>query len=183
MKRPAVDNPFYRDFKNYCERNKNDGGCHAAYRAMMRDFRRGDIRFSFGTWRDIWAGQNQYEAMPAYCPANWTPRGMTYQNLMVIYARENGRDLALAWNRQGMFAASKYLAPVIRSRVGLHPGEVYQSDDVWHNIDVYAPGIKGIFQPLGSRPTMSRRLSRLDRSSSRARSRSIQRPARKRATT
>ena len=47
-----------------------------------------------------------------------------------------------------MFAASKYLAPVIRSRVGLHPGEVYQSDDVWHNIDVYAPGIKGIFQPL-----------------------------------
>lgn len=148
MKRAETDNIFYRDFKNYCDRNKNSGGCHAGYRAMMRDFWRGDVRFSFGTWRDIWAMQNPYEPMPDYCPAKWIPRGATYSQLEGIYAREKGRDVALLWNRQGMFAASKYLPPVIRSRIGLHPGEVYQSDDVWHNIDVYAPGIKGIFQPL-----------------------------------
>lgn len=148
MRRPARENPFLRDFKTYCERNRNSGGCHAAYWDMLRDFRSGDKAFSFGTWRDIWRAQHPYEAVPAACPPNWVPRGFTYAMMMQHASREKGRDLALLWNRQGMFAASKHLPPVIRSRVGLHPGEVYQSDDVWHNIDVYAPGIQGVFQPL-----------------------------------
>jgi len=149
MKRPERDNPFLKDFKTYCERNKNTGGCHDAYRDMMRDFRRGDVQFSFGTWRNVWATQNPCEPMQASCPLGWTPRGMTYENLMAAYKKEKGRDMALLWNRQGMFAATaKHVPSVIRSRVGLHPGEVYQSDDVWHNFDVYAPGIKGVFQPL-----------------------------------
>lgn len=149
MKRAELVNPFLRDFKGYCERNKNSGGCRAALADMMRDFRRGDVAFSFGTWRDIWREQHPGEEMPPFCPANWVPRGMTYGELMRLYGKEKERDLALLWNRQGMFAAtSKHLPPVLRSRVGLHPGEVYQSDDVWHNIDVYAPGIKGVFQPL-----------------------------------
>lgn len=148
LKRPEKENVFLRDFKNYCERNKNSGGCHEAHRQMLRDFRCGDVQFSFGTWRDIWRVQHPFEEMPAACPSDWVPVGMTYQNLCSHYSREKGRDIALEWNRRGMFAASKFLPPVLRSRVGLHPGEVYQSDDVWHNIDVYAPGIKGIFQPL-----------------------------------
>ena len=148
MRRPERENPFLRDFKTYCERNRNSGGCHAAYWDMLRDLRGGDKVFSFGTWRDVWRAQHPYEAVPPVCPSNWTPRGFTYAMMMQHYSRAKGRELALAWNRQGMFAASKHLPPVIRSRVGLHPGEVYQSDDVWHNTDVYAPGIKGVFQPL-----------------------------------
>lgn len=149
IKRPERDNPFLRDFKTYCENNKNSGGCHAAWWAMMADFRSGDKMFSFGTWRNIWSDQHKGEAVPPACPADWIPRGMTYENLMDLYTKAKGRDLALLWNRQGMFAATaKHLAPVIRSRVGLHPGEVYECDDVWHNCDVYAPGIKGVFQPL-----------------------------------
>ncbi len=148
MRRPASENPFLRDFKTYCERNKNSGGGHAAYWDMLRDFRAGDKVFSFGTWRDIWRAQHPYEAVPPVCPADWVPRGFSYAMMMDHAKKEKGRDLALLWNRQGMFAASKHLPPVIRSRVGLHPGEVYQSDDVWHNIDVYAPGIQGVFQPL-----------------------------------
>ena len=148
LKRPEKENVFLRDFKNYCERNKNSGGCHEAHRQMLRDFRCGDVQFSFGTWRDIWRVQHPFEEMPAVCPSDWVPVGMTYQNLIGHYSKEKGRDIALEWNRRGMFAASNLLPPVLRSRVGLHPGEVYQSDDVWHNIDVYAPGIKGIFQPL-----------------------------------
>lgn len=153
MKRPERDNPFLRDFKTYCERNKNSGGCRAAYDEMLRDFRCGfrfdGQPFAFGSWRDIWREQHKYEAVPATCPSYWVPHGFTYQMMAAHYSRAKGRDLALAWNRQGMFAATaKHLPPVVRSRVGLHPGEVYQSDDVWHNIDVYAPGIKGVFQPL-----------------------------------
>lgn len=148
MKRPECDNPFLRDFKNYCERNLNSGGCRSAYDSMVRDFRRGDIQFSFGTWRDIWRSQNPGEEVPPACPGNWLPCGMTYQNLMQHYSKTKGRDLAIQWNRQGMFAASKHLLPVMRTRVGLYPGQVYQSDDVWHNVDVYAQGIKGVFRPL-----------------------------------
>ena len=148
MRRPARENPFLRDFKTYCERNRNSGGCHAAYWDMLRDFRSGDKAFSFGTWRDIWRAQHPYEAVPAACPPNWVPRGFSYSMMMAHAKNGKGRDLSLRWNRQGMFAASKHLPPVIRSRAVLHPGEVYQSDDVWHNIDVYAPGIKGTFQPL-----------------------------------
>ena len=148
MKRPERDNPFFRDFKTYCERNRNSGGCHAAYWDMLRALRAGDKVFSFGTWRDIWRKQHPFDPMPPTCPAEWVPRGFTYSMMAAHYSREKGRDLALEWNRQGMFAASKFLPPVVRSRVGLPPGAVYQSDDVWHNFDVYAPGIKGTFQPL-----------------------------------
>lgn len=153
MKRPERDNPFLRDFMTYCERNKNSGGCRAAYDEMLRDFRCGfrfdGQPFAFGSWRDIWRAQHPGEEVPATCPPNWVPRGFTYQMMAAHYSRAKGRDLALAWNRQGMFAATaKHLPPVVRSRVGLHPGEVYQSDDVWHNADVYAAGVKGTFQPL-----------------------------------
>ena len=149
MRRPERENPFLRDFKTYCERNRNSGGCHAAYWDMLRDLRAGDKVFSFGTWRDVWRAQHPYEAVPPVCPANWVPHGFSYAVMMQHHARSKGRDLALAWNRQGMFAATaKHLPPVVRSRVGLHPGEVYQSDDVWHNADVYAAGVKGTFQPL-----------------------------------
>ena len=147
MKRGRSENPLYRDFKTYCERNKNNGGCRAAYEDMMRDLRSGG-EFSFGTWRTLWARDFQHEALPPFCPAGWTPKGATYANLMDLYSKDPTRQAALAWNRQGMFAASKHLPPVIRTRVGLLPGQIYQFDDVWHNIDVYAPGIKGVFQPL-----------------------------------
>ena len=145
MKRPRETNPFYRDFKTYCDNNKNV--CTDAHRAMMRDFRAGK-QFSFGTWRDVWRLQRPDVPVPPWCPSEFTPHGMGYAQLDTLYRSDPERKLALLWNRQGMFAASKHLPPVLRSRVGLPVGAVYMSDDVWHNIDVYAQGIKGIFQPL-----------------------------------
>ena len=147
MKRPHEANPFYAEFKTYCERNKNEGGCHSAHRDMMRDFRSG-MQFSFGTWRDVWRAQHPGEAVPAFCPPKWTPCSMGYAQLESLYTRDPSRKLAQTWNRQGMFAASKFIPPVLRSRVGLPCGSVYMSDDVWHNINVYAQGIQGTFQPL-----------------------------------
>lgn len=145
MKRGRSENPFYKEFLNYCERNKNT--CRGGYDDMMRDFRSGK-EMTFGTWRTVWSKEFPYEPLPAFCPANWTPKGATYENLMDLYSKDPVRRISLAWNRQGMFAASRHLPPVLRSRVGLEPGMVYQADDVWHNIDVFAPGVKGIFQPL-----------------------------------
>ena len=143
--RGECENKFFRDFKTFAENDKN--GCKGGYAEMMRQFRGGAI-FSFGTWRDVWRDEFKYEEVPEFCPANWTPHGASYENLMWHYAHDSSRKISLAWNRQGQFAASKYVLSVLRSRVGLHVGEIYQADDVWHNIDVYAPFAKGVFQPL-----------------------------------
>ena len=136
---------FYRDFVTYCERDRNTD--QGGYDAMMRDFRAGET-FSFGTWRDIWRLDFPASPLPAACPINWTPRGMTYANLMRMRLHDSTRQMSLAWNRQGQFAALSNTLPVVRSRVGLPVGALFQADDVWHNIDVFAPGQTGTFQPL-----------------------------------
>lgn len=144
-KEESAENIYYNEFKRYTERDKNTSA--GGYEAMMRDFRCG-YRFGFGTWREVFAREFPFEAVPEVCPRDWTPRGMTYQNLMRLSRRDPARALAVAWTRQGQFAALKYTMPVLRSRVGLKVGAVIQSDDVWHNIDVFKYGIKGVFNPL-----------------------------------
>lgn len=139
------------DFKRYAENDKN--GSKGGYEAFMRAFR-GGAAFHFGTWRDIWKLEYRYEAVPEECPPRWLPKGWTYGNLMKLLAKDPGHLMQLAWTRQGQFAASKYTRSVIRSRIdpktgeSLPVGSIYQADDVWHNIMVYAPGSKGLFQPL-----------------------------------
>lgn len=145
MTRGASENIFYPDFKTYTERDRNTS--HGGYGAMLRAIRDGH-EFSFGTWRDLWKRDHPGEAVPPNCPSNWVPRGFTYQNMMRLADRDPARRMALAWNRQGEFAALPATLPVVRSRVGLPVGAVYQADDVWHNVDVFAPGVKGVFQPL-----------------------------------
>ena len=133
----AKDNNFYSDFKVYSERDLNTS--QGGYDAMLRDIRAGKS-FMFGTWRDCYRRDFPFEPVPALCPANYTPRGFTYQNMMRLQKADATRAMALAWSRQGQFAALKHTLPVLRSRVGLHVGEIIQSDDVWHNFDVYAAG-------------------------------------------
>lgn len=141
----AKENEFYSDFKVYAERDLNTS--QGGYDAMLRDIRAGKS-FMFGTWRDCYRRDFPFEPVPALCPANYTPRGFTYQNMMRLQKVDATRAIALAWSRQGQFAALKFTLPVLRSRVGLHVGEIIQSDDVWHNFDVYAAGFKGVFNPL-----------------------------------
>ncbi len=145
MTRGASDNIFFADFKTYAERDRNTS--RGGYDAMLRDIRSGK-EFRFGTWRNLYRREFPGEAVPPFCPSGWTPRGFTYQNMMRLLDRDPSKRQALAWNRQGEFAALSTTLPVVRSRVGLPVGAVYQADDVWHNVDVYAPGVKGIFQPL-----------------------------------
>lgn len=145
MVRAVDENIFYPDFKTYAERDVNTS--KGGYDAMLRDIRAGQT-FRFGTWRDLWMRDYPGEAVPPFCPANWIPRGFTYANMMLLQGRDPARAMALAWARQGQFAALKHTLPVVRSRVGLPVGAVYQADDVWHNIDVFQPGVKGVFNPL-----------------------------------
>lgn len=141
---------FYREFKVYAERDLNTS--QGGYDAMMRDLRAGKA-FAFGTWRDCWKQDFPFESVPVACPANYVPHGLTYQNMMRLQKKDATRAMALAWTRGGQFAALKHALPVVRSRVGLHVGEVVQSDDVWHNVDVFSSGMdrhgrSQIFNPL-----------------------------------
>ena len=145
IRRSAGENIFYPEFKAYAERDLNTS--QGGYDAMLRDIRAGKA-FSFGTWRDRFRQDFPFEAVPPFCPANYTPRGFTYQNMMRLQKADASRGMALAWSRQGQFAALKFTLPVLRSRLGLHVGEIVQSDDVWHNFDVYQAGVKGLFNPL-----------------------------------
>ena len=124
-------------YKTYCENDKTNSA--NAWRRMMADFRAGET-FAFGTWRDVWRDENPYEALPARCPARWIPRGWGYKNLQRLVARDPGHKLALVWNRIGQHAALSYRLPVVKTRAGLLPGQVYEYDDVWHNADVWGYG-------------------------------------------
>lgn len=144
-RRSAGESVFYADFKTYAERDLNTS--QGGYDAMMRDLRAGKV-FSFGTWRDRWREDFPLEAVPPFCPANYVPAEFTYANMMRLQKADASRAMALAWSRQGQFAALKFTLPVLRSRGGLHVGEIVQSDDVWHNADVFQPGLNGVFNPL-----------------------------------
>lgn len=142
---PSKASDYYDEFKRYAAGNKNDS--KNGYRSLLRDLRAGKS-FSFGTWRDCWISDNPYEPVPNLCPAGFVPKGLTYGNMMAKMQKDASAKISLMWSRRGQFAAMKYTLPVFRSRVGLHVGEVVQSDDVWHNIDVFAKGVQGVFNPL-----------------------------------
>ena len=48
----------------------------------------------------------------------------------------------------GAAEARRYCPPVRTTRVGMRPGQVYQLDDVWHDIRVLRPGCAGTGRPL-----------------------------------
>ena len=132
-------NPWLAAYLTYCERDTNTS--KGGWTAMMRDFRSGKI-VAGTTWREVWREERPCEPVPSVCPFDWVPVGMTYGNLQAAAKRNPDYLFNIAINRMGRRAAQKYLLPVLRSRVGLHVGEVVQYDDVWHNTDVFGPGGK-----------------------------------------
>ena len=143
---------LFERYKTLCEQNKESN--KGAYDILMRELREGRL-IGDKTWRDFWAAENPYCAVPARCPATWRPKGCTYQNLERKWRRDPRRLASLAWVRQGQFAAMKYVVDVPRSRFDnktgrqLPAGAVYQYDDAWENALVMVPGKKGLFRVLG----------------------------------
>lgn len=141
----ARENIFYSEFKTYAERDTNT--LKGGYDAMLRDIRRGQA-FSFGTWRDLWKRDRPYDAVPDACPSNYIPYGFTYARMDALWKRDPTAALARAWHIRGQQYAAANIMSVLRSRVGLAVGAVFQADDVWHNTDVFMAGLKGCFNPL-----------------------------------
>lgn len=131
-------------FKAYAERNQRSN--KRGWDAMLRDLRSGKPIEGVGTWRDVWAEKYPRVPVPERCPADWVPPGWTYETLNRRYPLTS-YETALA--RRGAVAAREFTPPVYSTRVGLKPGQLYQFDDVWHDVLVAVPGInKRLVRPL-----------------------------------
>ena len=131
-------------FKRYCEENQR--ASKPAWRAMLRDLRRGVHIPGVGTWRDVWAGQFPGETIPERCPSDWIPRGWRYSNMIRKYKSTKFELVAM---RKGAAAARQFAPAVYSTRVGLLPGQIYQFDDMWHDVKIAVPGVnRKLLRPL-----------------------------------
>lgn len=127
---------FAEAFKRYCEENQR--ASKPAWRAMLRDLRRGVTIPGVGTWRDVWAKQYPNERLPERCPSDWTPTGWLYSNAIRKF---KSTKFELVTMRKGATAARMFAPAVYSTRVGLLPGMIYEFDDVWHDLKIAVPGI------------------------------------------
>lgn len=135
VKTMTAENPWLPCYMTYIENDLNTS--KGGYRAMMEDFYSGKPMIGMiGTWIDVWKREKPGVAIPAVCPRDWVPHGATYANLQAIAKSNPDYFFAIAANRRGRKTASRYLLPVLTTRVGLPVGAKYEFDDVWHNTDV-----------------------------------------------
>lgn len=139
VKPAASANPWRETYMAYCESDLNTSA--NGYRRMMEDFRAGKPMLGgLGTWADVWRRERPGESVPRSCPADWTPRGATYQNLQAAAKANPDYFFAIAASRKGRKEAHRFLLPVLTTRVGLPVGAKVEYDDVWHNTDLMHGG-------------------------------------------
>lgn len=153
-RRSKPSTPIYGVFKTAVE--DHFGNAKAAHRHMMVRFMNGEPILPGGrTWRDVWSAEHGGRQAPAEYPRDWVPYGWGYANLTDRLAADDTAKASVSWNREGQFAAAKYVGDVLRSRFDvktgrqLPAGAVYQWDDAWENYLVMAKGKKGLFRPMG----------------------------------
>lgn len=145
VKQMTAVNPWLECYMTYIENDLNTS--MGGYRQMMDDFRAGKPMIGLiGTWVDVWKREKPGETIPPACPIDWVPRGATYANLQQIAKANPNYFFNIASNRRGRKAASRFLLPVLTTRVGLPVGAKVEYDDVWHNTDIIYGG--KVCQPL-----------------------------------
>lgn len=137
-------------FKYYCGNHQRSS--KKAHERMLNDIWNGrplpciGPKGEDGDWTDIFKACYPNHKVPSVCPFGWVPKGMSYRN-MQHYASLTKRETATL--RIGSKNAHKFTPPVFSTRVGMQPGQLYQFDDMWHDIEVLIPGInKGLARPL-----------------------------------
>jgi len=128
-----------RIYKKYCENNQR--AAKPAWRQLMFDLRRGVVLEGVGDWRTIWRACYPCVGVPAECPRDWVPPGMTYRNLQ-NYAKLTPFEIAAS--RRGTKAASGLVPFVYSTRRGLLPGQLYQWDDSWDDVEVVVQGLSSV---------------------------------------
>lgn len=115
-------------YKGYAENNQRSS--LQAWNQLMRDLFCGVRLKGIGTWQDLYQAEFKRPA-PDRPPAGWVPRGMSYRTLQNIAGLSKFEAAA---SRVGMAAASQFLPHVFSTRVGLLPGQIFEFDDVFHDL-------------------------------------------------
>lgn len=148
LKKRNKVNPWVECYMMHAENHNrsNKGG----YDAMMERFWAGEVlEHGVGTWRDWWRREYPHKAVPAECPAGYTPKCAAYPNLQRAAKKSNPHmGCQIIASRQGRKAMHPYLLPVLRTRIGLKPGQVIQFDDVETDVETVMPGIANIARPV-----------------------------------
>lgn len=126
-------------YKVYCGRHQR--AAKPAWKQLMFDVRRGVRIEGVGDWRDIWMACYKGERPPAECPAGWVPPGMTYRNMQRYAKLSKYETIAV---RVGTKAARAHVPGVYTTRAGLRPGQLYQFDDMTHDVEVVAPDLSKV---------------------------------------
>lgn len=142
----ALPQPFVAHWQARCLDNQRKVA--PAYRSLFfDDLIPGKVIPGYGDWRRVWKSEHPGWSLPDSCPYrpyDNTPNGWGYRNLL-RYAPTVFEHTAA---RIGLGAASKYLPKVPTTRAGLHIGQFYVLDDVWHDIKVNFLGNRNAHMPL-----------------------------------
>ena len=136
---------FVAEWKRRCE-NVQRRAIKQAYGQLLRDLRDGLPVPGIPPWTTLWAEDFPGQPIPPSMPLGWTPRGLSYANLLRIAPSR----FELATMRQGRFAASN-LRPLARiTRAGLAPGQILVFDDMWHDhkVNFFGAGQQAPLRPL-----------------------------------
>ena len=120
-------------YKTYAERNQRSS--KAAYDAWLRDIRAGKRFEGIGDWTDMWRETYPTESVPAVCPADFIPAGLTYRNMQRVGGLSRYEALA---SRQGAIAALRAAPSVYSTRSGLAVGAIFEFDDLTHDVTIDA---------------------------------------------
>lgn len=91
-------NPWVECYMTHAETHNrsNKGG----YDAMMEKFWAGELLdHGVGTWRDWWRKEHPHKAVPAECPAGYTPKCAAYPNLQRAAKKATRTCAARSWHR------------------------------------------------------------------------------------
>lgn len=115
-----------------------------AYRALVNRYRAGGTVGDV-SWREVWKNLYPAEPVPARVPPDMPlPPGWSYENFMRHKPRRRLERAA----RVGVRAAAEFAYQVHTTRVGMHVGEGYVFDDVWHDLFLNFAGQTVAIRPL-----------------------------------
>jgi len=114
----------------------------------MDDFWSGKaLPHGVGDWRDAWRSDNPQKSVPQECPDGWFPKCARYETLQRSVKTNPDYLFQIAASRKGRKAAHEFLIPVLKTRIGLEVGQVYECDDQHVDVDVRMPGIGKMARP------------------------------------
>lgn len=147
LKRLGKSHNWAECYMAYCENhNRSNMG---AWRAMVADLHAGkSLPHGVGDWRECWRRERPGEAVPDSCPEGWIPARARYTTLQRAAKRNPDYRFQITASRRGRSAAHAYLLPVLRTRAGLEPGQVYEFDDVNVDCEIVMPGEGKVARPL-----------------------------------